>query len=295
MWGHGPYQFNPADNYFFDLFSLRYKVVLDRTTPDLLIYSCFGLEHKKYKCFKIFFSGENIPNPNPAIKVNPDYSECDISLTKFASNNVNLYFPLWAMFINWFSKYQPRPLPSNPTYLTAITDITKNAAERSLKGFDLRDDVLFINNNFIKDRVMLFLDLQKYVPIDSYGQLFTNVESPLRGSELDKHKLLLRYKTSIAFENSHYPGYNTEKIIQPYAAGCIPIYSGGLDQNIFNKAALIYAAEYSTRRALVERIVNVCNCSSLWEEIVNEPLFVENTVPHYLEPRFVLEWIGARL
>ena len=64
MWGHGEYQFNPSDNYFTDLLSLRYIVVIDPVNPDVLIYSCFGLDHLNYSCYKIFFTGENIRSGN---------------------------------------------------------------------------------------------------------------------------------------------------------------------------------------------------------------------------------------
>jgi len=291
MWGHGLYQFNPEDNYFYDLLSLKYNIELDSISPDVLIYSCFGLDHLNYRCFKIFFSGENIPNSNPHILVNPDYNQCNISLSKFPSSDQNLYFPLWALFINWFGKSQPRRLPSNPTYSTALSDLLNTGPQRSLNGFQNRENMMFINNNFVKDRVMLFLELERRIHVDSYGQLFNNVSSPLRGSELDKHNLLLSYKSTIAFENSYYPGYNTEKIIQPYAAGCVAVYSGGLDETIFNKKAMIFAQDFSTRQDLVERIMLILKNESAWEDCINQPLFINNKIPDNFDPNYIIEWI----
>ncbi len=45
----------------------------------------------------------------------------------------------------------------------------------------------------------------------------------------DKIKTLAAYKFSIAFENSRYPGYLSEKIFDSFLAGCIPVYLGAPD------------------------------------------------------------------
>ena len=293
MWGHGDFQFNPKDNYFTSLFSLKFDVQLDRTNPDILIYSCFGLSHYDFNCKKIFFSGENIQT-NPLIPIEPDFEYCDIFLGKFKTSERSLYLPLWVIFVNWFSLFQPRPLPSNPTYAIPLTDLLYNSSERSLPGFHDRKDLLFINNNFIKNRVQLFLDLDPHICIDSFGSLFNNQGSRLRGNELDKHKLLLQYKTTIAMENSFFHGYNTEKIIQPYAAGCIPVYSGGLDTTVFNSKSMIFANDY-TRAALFEEVKKVTSDPLYWEKYISQPLFNSNMLPEYFLPEYVLAWILERV
>jgi hypothetical protein len=296
MWGHGPYQFNMHDNYFTDLFSLKYDVIIDSNNPDILLYSCFGLDHRKFSCFKIFFSGENIPSRDTRVNINPDYSECNLSLSKFSTSTRNYYFPLWALFVNWFSKYQPRPLPSNPTYSVPIKDLMLTASSRSLPGYETRQPVLFINNNLIKNRVMLFLDLEAAIPVHSYGRLFNNVESgPIRGTELDKHNLMLGFRFTISMENSFFNGYNTEKIIQPYCAGSIPIYSGGLDTSIFNKRSLILEQDYASRADLVDEILKINSSQCAWEDKLSEPLFCENKIPDQFYPESVLYWIERHI
>ena len=47
------------------------------------------------------------------------------------------------------------------------------------------------------------------------------------GSVKNKIKTLMNYNFTIAFENSDYPGYITEKIIHAFIAGTIPLYWGG--------------------------------------------------------------------
>jgi len=292
MWGHGEYMFNPHDNYFKSLFAQKYDVRISHVNPDVLIYSCFGLAHLEYDCPKIFFSGENIPRADSRIKVDPDYRECSLSLTKYPTSGRNIYLPLWVLFVNWFMEVQPRPLPSNPTYHVPIADLVSTAFDRNLPSFGLRDDILFINNNFIKDRVLLFLSLESSgLCVHSYGSLFNNSpRGPIRGSEKAKLDLMQSFKTTIAMENSYFPGYNTEKIIQPYASGCIPIYSGGLDQTIFNVKSMIFANNYATRAELVEHVSKVVSSQVLYESYLEQPLFARG-VPEYLLPESLLSSI----
>jgi hypothetical protein len=54
-----------------------------------------------------------------------------------------------------------------------------------------------------------------------------------RGSVDDKLSLLAKYRFALAFENSRYPGYITEKLFDCFFARCIPIYSGAPDVALY--------------------------------------------------------------
>ncbi len=51
----------------------------------------------------------------------------------------------------------------------------------------------------------------------------------------NKQEILKKYNFVLAFENSNFPGYITEKIIDAFKAGTVPLYWGGgkLLQEIF--------------------------------------------------------------
>lgn len=55
------------------------------------------------------------------------------------------------------------------------------------------------------------------------------IRSVFKGSCDDKHELLSRYKFTIAYENTAYPGYVTEKVIDAMVAGSVPVYLGAPD------------------------------------------------------------------
>ena len=69
--------------------------------------------------------------------------------------------------------------------------------------------------NFIKE-------LNKYKNIDMGGRFHNNVGGYVK----DKIEFLKQYKFSLAMENSEADGYTSEKIIDAYLAGTIPIYYG---------------------------------------------------------------------
>lgn len=54
-----------------------------------------------------------------------------------------------------------------------------------------------------------------------------------RGTVDDKLSLLAKYRFALAFENSRYPGYITEKLFDCFFARCIPIYSGAPDVALY--------------------------------------------------------------
>ena len=56
-----------------------------------------------------------------------------------------------------------------------------------------------------------------------------NICSVFQGPCEDKHELLSRYKFTIAYENTAYPGYATEKVIDAIVAASVPVYMGAPD------------------------------------------------------------------
>ena len=255
MWGYDTYQFNPHDNYFVNLFKQDYNVVID-SNPDILIYSVFGSNNRRYNCKKIFFCGENIGHNFK----HPKDEQCDVSLSQFADDGKNIYFPLWCIFVNWFNEQQPRPLPSNPTFHTNIQDLTSPPLYPKTKF------CAFINNNPIKNRMKIFELLSKYKKVDSYGNLFNNVGTVLRGSEQAKIDILKDYRFTIAFENSYHSGYNTEKIIQPLSVNCIPLYWGGEQvKDYFNMSKIVFADNFTSLEHMAEVVINMDKDSTVYD------------------------------
>jgi len=289
MWGFEDYQFNPHDNYFTDLLGIKFDVELDQERPDLLIYSVFGDTYKNYKCKKILFSGENLDAGKGNLS---HYDDSDVTLSHYEDLPKEIFMPLWVIFVNWFKKEQPRPLPSNPTY-TVDLNLIQNNRERFLKD---RKFCAFINNNQIEDRITLFKLLHQKEHVDSFGHLLNNTGEALRGSQEDKIKLLHNYRFTIAFENSHHHGYNTEKIIEPLEAGCIPLYNGGERiKDYFNPKSFFYFKDFNSLEEYVDAVFQIYKHQDTYEEMLLTPPLRLAKIKQDLSPEVILENILHRI
>tara|TARA_Y100000591_G_C21811561_1_gene688230 strand:+ start:1074 stop:1478 length:405 start_codon:yes stop_codon:yes gene_type:complete len=79
------------------------------------------------------------------------------------------------------------------------------------------------------------------------------------------------YKFSIAFENDIVDGWVTEKIINSFLAGCIPIYDGTSDiYKYFNKRAFINAKDFNSLEELAMYVIKVDETPELYNEYIKE-------------------------
>jgi hypothetical protein len=76
-----------------------------------------------------------------------------------------------------------------------------------------------------------------------------------RGSLRTKRDTLARYRFSICYENAIFPGYVTEKMLDCFMAGVVPVYLGAPDVTQHIPAdTFIDKREYPTYEALYERL-----------------------------------------
>jgi hypothetical protein len=81
-------------------------------------------------------------------------------------------------------------------------------------------------------RNAFFSMLTRERQVDAPGRVFNNVSSERLGARTDpdwptkKIEALTDYRFTIAFENEEHVGYTTEKIVDAWLAGSVPIYWG---------------------------------------------------------------------
>lgn len=118
-------------------------------------------------------------------------------------------------------------------------------------------------------RERFYRKLNSYKHIDSGGKYLNNINGPV----LDKRKFQENYKFSLAFENSSTKGYVTEKIIQAWAAGTIPIYWGDpLVAKEFNPKAFINCLEFNSDEEIINHIQSIDEDDILFKRILLEPI-----------------------
>ena len=94
---------------------------------------------------------------------------------------------------------------------------------------------------------------------------------------IDKVKFLKKYKFSIAMENSEADGYASEKIIDSFLAGTIPIYYGDymVDEYINPKSYILIKNEKDLENK-INYIIQIDNDDNLYRKIMKEKVFIDD-------------------
>lgn len=234
-------------NSLYKLLSKYYNLDLSKD-PDFLLYSCFGSEHLKYDCVRIFYAGEN---------VRPNFNECDYAFSfDYPITERNYRLPLYRLYSSYQNILEPR---------SSVKILTE---ERKFCCF------LSSNPDGI-ERNKFYELLSDYKKVDAGGKVFFNIDKPVpRGDEM---KWMSGYKFCIAFENSSYPGYTTEKLLNALAAGTVPIYWGNpLVERDFNTKAFINCHDFDNFESVVERVIEGDQNPDIYRAILEEPILPDN-------------------
>lgn len=243
--------FNETDNDFIKILRKYYNVVIDQKHPDAVFYSCFGHTHILYDCIRIFYTGEC---------VTPDFNVCDyaIGFDRLEMGDRYIRVPLYRLFeyADRYEKLFQRPV---------VNEIDEN-----------KDFCSFVVSNCFADdiRVKMFEALNKYRKVSSGGRYKNNVGGPVS----DKLQFQGQHKFAIAFENTVYDGYATEKLIDAFAAGTIPIYMG--DPNIhldFNEESFVNGHRFNSIEDIVARVKEIDENDDLYIRMLNtNPVISDN-------------------
>jgi hypothetical protein len=286
---------NPEDTFDFFRFLIEpiieTKLVLvtdTNSSVDIEISSVYGepgptdLKSKLLRLFHSKTSG-GVPfgswakgfnlQPNPKAKVNifftgenerPPYGDWDAYLSfdlhDFGSKNA--YLPLWWVTCTDLAG------PKNAPYLDEV--ITVESLLRSRKtNFASRKKfcVAFIGKAY-PFRMQALSALSEIEKVEVFGAI-------ARKDVKSKFKESQNYKFVFAFENDLYPGYVTEKVIEAWATGAIPLYWGSDPAQYINPKAIINLADFDSMTEFVKFVSKVNSDSSLWEEMAAQPILLK--------------------
>ena len=100
----------------------------------------------------------------------------------------------------------------------------------------------------------------------------------------NKIKFLSYYKFSISMENSEGQGYISEKIIDSFIAGTIPIYYGGyMIDEFINLLSFILIKNEKNMKEKIEYIKKIDNDEKLYKSILKKNLFINDTLPKIIK------------
>ena len=100
----------------------------------------------------------------------------------------------------------------------------------------------------------------------------------------NKIKFLSSYKFSIAMENTEANGYLSEKIIESFMSGTIPIYYGDYmaDEYINPKSFILIRGKYDMLEK-INYIKKIDNNDGLYGKILRENIFIDNYYKEKIE------------
>lgn len=266
--------FNPEDNYLYHLLSNFYKIEITSEKPDYLIFSCYGNEFLNYDCIRIFYTGENL---------RPDFNVCDyaIGFDHMEFGERYLRYPNYAFIHDQFLQL-----------------VKPEVSEKiKAKNKDHFCNFIYANSQADPIRDKFFHLLNEYKPVASPGKHLNNTSMEVgeRFSEdwmYTKLEFQRRCKFSIAFENTSTPGYTTEKIMHAFIAGTIPIYWGNPEvAKDFNPASFINCHDFDNFNEVIIRVKEIDENDELYDSIVAEPAFKNNTIPAHLEKEHLIKFL----
>ena len=100
----------------------------------------------------------------------------------------------------------------------------------------------------------------------------------------NKISFLSNYKFSIAMENSNGDGYSSEKIIDSFISGTIPIYYGDymVDEYINPKSFILIKGPFDFEKK-IEYIKKIDNNDKLYKRIMKEKVFINEKLYENIE------------
>ena len=118
--------------------------------------------------------------------------------------------------------------------------------------------------------------ISQYKSVDFGGGYRNNIGRGIGNTCKDKLEFQKQYKFALAIENTSHPGYTTEKLIEAFAAGCIPIYWGDPDVGkYFNTKSFINVMDYASLDDVVAEIIHIDEDEELYRRYISEPALID--------------------
>ena len=230
----------------------RYEVIQSEK-PDYVIFGEFGGENydieNRINCVKLFLTIENR---------GPNFDSTDYAIGIHYIENGDRYFRK----------------PTETHQLSAIQTVYNVTQVKNIDIPSKKFCAWVVSNGGGTERNNFFDKLSQYKVVDSGGSFRNNVGGPVD----DKLEFLSHYKFSICFENSKTQGYISEKLVDAFEAGTIPIYFG--DDTILellNNKSYIHVRDESEFDEKIELIKKIDNNDTLYQEMIREKIVLDDT------------------
>ncbi len=174
----------------------------------------------------------------------------------------NAYLPLWLLHTDTFGA----PAPG---FLGSRISLDRLSAPRAAREFIRRPRFAcaFIRNPQ-STRISVIEALGKIGEVDVFG--------PYSGRPVpDKASVARDYRFMVCLESDLYPGYVTEKPIEAWAAGCVPLWWGLDRDGTLNRDALVNLATAASLETFLTRIQELESDREAYEAMWRQPILAD--------------------
>ena len=198
----------------------------------------------------VWFTGDNIRPPGGPWD---GYLTFDLD----PLNGRNAYFPHWWEYVGVFDS-------KKMSYSGLDLDITTLMQERAPDLHRPEFACAFIGNP-TPVRLHAIAALSKVGRVDVYGN---SVGRPVKS----KAEVAKDYRYVLCFENDLYPGYTTEKPLEAWATGAIPLWWGSDPSGYVNPEAVLNAADFGSLAEFADEVARLDSDSQLRAEMTSRPI-----------------------
>lgn len=236
------------------------------------IYSVFGepITEKNKNVLTIQYSGESFYN-------NPELFDINFIPTDSKEDSI-IIFPLAYLYL-----------------LLCKTDLTALCNRRSYGSPKSSFCLFVVSNGACETRNKMFDELSKYKKVDSCGNHMRNMTCPEGHGSREYLDFIANYKFMICFENTSQPNYLTEKLINAYTSGTIPIYWGcpNISEYVNMDAILYLPPNYTEEdmKSLIRVIEYLDNNADAYQKKYESIFFKDGKIPD----EFNLQKIGEKV
>jgi hypothetical protein len=208
-----------------------------------------------YKCIQkkaifIWYSGENIAPP-------PHY---DLTLSFKPTTDRNIYWPYWVTRVIEQTKNTHQGIQSDDLF--SIYTLPREDSDIDQRNWKIC--------TFLSNPTAWRLELAKQLEILGLLDIYGSAVDRFVVSKPDKAK---EYVFELCFENELSEGYVTEKVIESWGNGCIPIYSGMDTQKYLNTEAILDLTGLELAE-IVSRISSFLRDINRINQVTKEPILI---------------------
>lgn len=243
---------------FYQLLQQESKTPLQEVPPrkaELIIYGPFGRFPKVVGRFvkRKAFEGPIIFKDRLSQPVNLFHTienvrhedKYDFSVSfDFPTKDCNFRFPYWMESLDWTHEGLSRLPPLRVSRYFSIREL-QTPLGRFLENRNKKCAAFF--GQLSEPRGTLISVVGKSLELDLFGPAFDKGVKNSQSSGVFKDHILKNYSYNLCPENTLFPGYYTEKVLEAFVSGCLPL--SWADNNInhdFNTDAFINLLDYSS-------------------------------------------------